>query len=164
MSVCLVAPPKNLSCAVISPTILPEGANVVIDNKNGTVPWAGPNGRHGHKTLTKTSRPPPANIMMAQIGVELFAICLITCYSKGEELLWTTLNSISATSYSDTRKLLFVVCDGMITGAGKKHRTPDICVSLLDSDLRFGNPEPMGYFAIGSGTKKENRPMVYAGH
>ena len=71
---------------------------------------------------------------------------------------------ISATSYLDTRKFLFVVCDGMITGAGEKCSTPDICVSLLDSDLWFGNPEPRGYFAVGSGTKKENRAMVYAGH
>ena len=54
--------------------------------------------------------------------------------------------------------------DGMITGVGEKRSTPDICVSLLDSDPQFGNPEPMGYFAIGSGTNKENRAMVYAGH
>ncbi|KAF8504120.1 glycosyltransferase family 2 protein [Gautieria morchelliformis] len=159
----LVATPKNLSRTVISPSVLPEGANMAVGNKNGTAPWAGPKGAH-HKTLTKTLPHPPANITMSQIGAELFAVCLVTCYSEGEESIRTTLDSISATSYSDARKLLFVVCDGMITGAGEKRSTPDICVSLLDADPRFGNPEPMGYIAVGSGTKRENRAMVYAGH
>ena len=53
---------------------------------------------------------------------------------------------------------------GMITGAGEKRSTTDICVGLLDADPRFGNPTPMSYFAVGSGKKKENRAMVYAGH
>ena len=101
---------------------------------------------------------------LAQIGAELFAVCLVTCYSEGEESLRTTLDSISTTTYADSRKLLFVVADGMITGAGEKKSTPDICVSLLEADPRFGNPVPMSYFAVGSGAKAENRAMVYAGH
>ncbi|KAJ2969608.1 hypothetical protein NUW54_g12923 [Trametes sanguinea] len=101
---------------------------------------------------------------LAQIGAELFAVCLVTCYSEGEDSLRTTLDSISTTSYADSRKLLFVVADGMITGAGEKRSTPDICVSLLEADPRFGNPVPMSYNAVGSGAKAENRAMVYAGH
>ena len=164
MSARLVATPKNLSRTVISPSVLPEGANVAVNNKNGTAPWAGPNGASKNRVLAKSSSQPAANITMSQIGAELFAICLVTCYSEGEESIRTTLDSISSTSYSDARKLLFVVCDGMITGAGEKRSTPDICVGLLQADPRFGNPEPMGYFAVGSGAKKENRAMVYAGH
>ncbi|GJJ06163.1 hypothetical protein Clacol_000352 [Clathrus columnatus] len=161
MSARLVAPPKNLSRTVISPAVLPEGANITIDNKTGTAPWAGPKGP-GRNKITKAH--PTTNISMAQIGAELFAVCLVTCYSEGEEGIRTTLDSISETSYSDSRKLLFVVCDGMITGAGEKKSTPDICVGLLDADARFGNPEPMGYFSVGLGAKSENRAMVYAGH
>jgi len=56
-------------------------------------------------------------------------------------------------TYSDARKLLFVVADGMITGAGEKMGTPNICVGLLDADPRFGNPTSMSYLSIGSGTK-----------
>lgn len=165
MSARLVAPPKNLGRTVISPAVLPEGANITIDNKTGTAPWAGPKGPGQNNNRLSKSRPQPAtNISMAQIGAELFAVCLVTCYSEGEEGIRTTLDSISATTYSDSRKLLFVVCDGMITGAGEKKSTPDICVGLLDADPRFGNPEPMGYFAVGSGAKSENRAMVYAGH
>lgn len=162
MSARLVAPPKNLSRRVVSPAVLPEGANTTIDNKTGTAPWAdGPKGPRGNKLIRSQ---PATDISMAQIGAELFAVCLVTCYSEGEDGIRTTLDSISATSYSDSRKLLFVVCDGMITGAGEKKSTPDVCVGLLDADPRFGNPEPMGYFSVGLGSKSENRAMVYAGH
>ncbi len=169
---------STLNRRVISPAVLPEGANVSIDNKNGTAPWAGPDGTkklsksaksprsfQSSSTATLTNSDSAAPIMsLAQIGAELFAVCLVTCYSEGEESLRTTLDSISVTSYSDQRKLLFVVADGMITGAGEKRSTPDICVGLLDADPRFGNPTPMSYVAVGSGSKQENRAMVYAGH
>jgi len=170
---------SSLNRSAISPAVLPEGANVSVDNTDGTAPWAG---RDGTKKLAKpskslrsfqssttltnsTARDYAAPVMsLAQIGAELFAVCLVTCYSEGEESLRTTLDSISLTTYSDQRKLLFVIADGMITGAGEKRSTPDICVGLLDADPRFGNPTPMSYIAVGSGSKQENRAMVYAGH
>lgn len=179
MSARLAGPPDSviLNRSAISPAVMPEGANITIDNPNGTAPWAGP---QGTKKITKPSKSArslasssstlvnqegAAPIMsLAQIGAELFAVCLVTCYSEGEESLRTTLDSISTTTYADSRKLLFVVADGMITGAGEKKSTPDICVSLLEADPRFGNPVPMSYFAVGSGAKAENRAMVYAGH
>ena len=178
MSSRLIAAPKNLNRRVISPAVMPEGANMNVDSKNGTAPWAaagggGANGRKPKAALTKTPKSATALIpsettapviSMATIGDELFCVCLITCYSEGEESIRGTLDSISMTTYSDTRKLLFVVCDGMITGAGEKRSTPDICVGLLEADPRFGNPAPMSYVAVGLGAKRENRAMVYAGH
>ncbi|KAJ3776522.1 glycosyltransferase family 2 protein [Lentinula raphanica] len=172
----------TLNRNAISPAVMPEGANVSIDNRNGTAPWAAPGG--GAKKLNKkdfnksdrsfgssttltnsTSEGSVAPVMsLASIGAELFAVCLVTCYSEGEDSLRTTLDSISRTTYSDSRKLLFVVADGMITGAGEKKSTPDICVGLLEADPRFGNPIPMMYEAVGSGDKAINRAMVYAGH
>ncbi|KAF5326191.1 hypothetical protein D9611_000171 [Ephemerocybe angulata] len=174
----LAGPPsaQELSRNAISPAVLPEGANVSVDNRNGTAPWSNPSkkltkGVKGGRsiasssstTLTNPETPPPI-MSLQQIGAELFAVCLVTCYSEGEESLRTTLDSISNTTYSDARKLLFVVADGMITGAGEKQSTPDICVSLLEADPRFGNPMPMSYPSIGSGAKSCNRAMVYAGH
>ena len=176
----LAGPPnsQDFNRSAISPAVMPEGANMSIDNKNGTAPWAA-----GQKKLGKPSKlgrsmasssatlinhdgsSGPAPIMsLSQIGAELFAVCLVTCYSEGEESLRTTLDSISATTYSDARKLLFVVADGLITGAGEKKSTPDICIGLLEADPRFGNPIPMSYCAVGSGAKAQNRAMVYAGH
>lgn len=178
----LIAPPdsRDLNRSAISPAVMPQGANVSIDNKHGTAPWAG--APAAAKKLNKSAKPhltssssatlvntyaePSAAPVMslASIGRELYAVCLVTCYSEGEEGLRTTLDSISLTNYSDQRKLIFVVADGMITGAGEKKSTPDICVSLLDADPRFGNPQPMMYGAVGSGAKAQNRAMVYAGH
>ncbi|KAK0455112.1 glycosyltransferase family 2 protein [Armillaria borealis] len=182
----LAGPPnsRDLERSAISPAVMPEGANVSIDNKNGTAPWAGPAGsakKLNKANMNKSARSfasassttlinsstdgAAAPIMsLASIGRELFAVCLVTCYSEGEESLRTTLDSISRTTYSDQRKLLFVVADGMITGAGEKMSTPDICVRLLDADPRFGNPMPMLYSAVGSEEKAQNRAMVYAGH
>ncbi|KAG9035329.1 Chitin synthase, class 1 [Tulasnella sp. JGI-2019a] len=196
----LIQPPKNLGRTVISPAVMPEGANVAVDNKNGTAPWAGGGapitigGKKMHKgnvyqktansspnTSSATLVPSPSShsnnispnstkapaqplITMGQIGAELFCVCLVTCYSEGEDSLRTTCDSISTTNYSDARKLLFIVADGVITGEGEKRSTPDICISMLDQDPRFGTPIPMGYIAVGGGAKQENRAMVYAGH
>ncbi|KZT04611.1 glycosyltransferase family 2 protein [Laetiporus sulphureus 93-53] len=177
----LCSPPDStdLNKSAISHAVMPDGANISIRNKNGTAPWAG---RVGPKklpksgltprsltsstsTLVNSTEGPVAPVMsLAEIGAELFAVCLVTCYSEGEESLRTTLDAISRTTYADSRKLLFIVADGMITGAGEKRSTPDICVGLLEPDLRFGNPTPMSYIAVGAGAKAENRAFVYAGH
>jgi chitin synthase len=171
------APDSNvLNRNAISPAVMPEGANVSVDNKHGTAPWAGNRGaatlnksdRSFGSSTTLTNSPSDGSVApimsLAEIGAELFAVCLVTCYSEGEDSLRTTLDSISQTTYSDSRKLLFVIADGMITGAGEKKSTPDICVGLLEADPRFGNPIPMMYGSVGSGEKAINRAMVYAGH
>ncbi|KAI0029717.1 glycosyltransferase family 2 protein [Vararia minispora EC-137] len=165
---------RSLDRHAISPAVLPEGANVSVDNRLGTAPWAG-GGRKlqkpgakgssmGDQSLANGNSAMSPVLNLARIGAELFTICLVTCYSEGEDSLRTTLDSISQTTFSDERKLLFVVADGMITGAGEKRSTPDICVSLLEADPRFGDPVPMSYIAVGTGAKAENRAMVYAGH
>ncbi|KAH7108196.1 chitin synthase-domain-containing protein [Auriculariales sp. MPI-PUGE-AT-0066] len=170
----LIVTPKNLSKSGISPAVMPGGANVAVDSKHGEAPWAknkrlnkiAPPPRSARATSTLMSNDTHAGslISMAHIGAELFCVCLVTCYSEDEESIKGTLDSISQTSYSDSRKLIFIVADGMITGAGASRSTPDICVGLLDADPRFGNPTPMGYIAVGLGAKAENRAMVYAGH
>ncbi|KAA1069369.1 Chitin synthase, class 1 [Puccinia graminis f. sp. tritici] len=101
---------------------------------------------------------------MAAIGAELFCVCLVTCYSEGAEGIKKTLDSISAADYLDARKLLFVVCDGMITGHREKILTPDVCVGFLDADPLFGDPMPMSYRAVAAGAKEHNQAMIYAGH
>ncbi|EJU04233.1 hypothetical protein DACRYDRAFT_20829 [Dacryopinax primogenitus] len=179
----LVKPPRNLSRTVISPAVMPEGANVTVDNEMGTAPWTARAAKKSGKLTkrsSKTSRPSSPSlrgpaaaaavaaaqplIQATQIGAELYTVCLVTCYSENEHSIRGTLDSIAGTQYSDKRKLLFVVCDGMVTGSGEKTSTPDICVGLLEADERFGDPMPLLYGAIGTGAKRENRAMVYAGH
>lgn len=175
MSARLVRPPTDLARTAISPAVMPEGANMSINNKSGTAPWANPilpskkfrgnpNAERTSSSRALVNGTPEPMISLARIGAELFTIALVTCYSEGEDSVRGTVESIAATNYSDSRKLIWIVCDGMITGQGEKMSTPDICVSMLDADPRFGNPMPMGYIAVGSGAKRENRAMVYAGH
>lgn len=193
----LVRPPKNLKRQVISPAVMPEGANIDVDNTTGAAPWttqevqrrqtqrlkkgdasrgrrAGGGGASSSREKDPFTEKPqrgPADpldnegmISMASIGAELFCVCLVTCYSEGAEGIKSTLDSIAATSYSDARKLIFIVCDGMITGDGESASTPDICVGMLKADERFGEPQAMSYISIGHGAKAHNQAMVYAGH
>jgi hypothetical protein len=49
-------------------------------------------------------------LTLGRIGRDLFVVCLVTCYTESE----------------DNRKLLFVIADGMTTGAGEKKNTPSL--------------------------------------
>jgi chitin synthase len=191
----MIKPPKNLKRNVISPAVLPEGANIDVDNTTGAAPWTEAavkrqQTRRLQKGATRKGRSegdlekplprshsdavseldaalpvnPDGMISMASIGAELFCVCLVTCYSEGAEGIKITLDSIAGTTYSDARKLMFVVCDGMITGSGEKMSTPDICVGMIERDPRFGDPTPMSYVAVADGSKAHNQAMVYAGH
>jgi chitin synthase len=176
----MVRPPKHLSQSAVSPMVMPSaGAKFSVDAPGGTAPWRGGTvrqqrptkggGRAGRSAggdtavLAPADKPAPL-VTQTQIGAELFAVCLVTCYSESLESIKGTCDSLANTTYADGRKLLFIVADGMITGAGETVSTPDHCVGLLEADERFGNPLPMGYLAVGSGRKRENRAMVYAGH
>ncbi|KAJ9055454.1 hypothetical protein DSO57_1003951 [Entomophthora muscae] len=95
---------------------------------------------------------------------ELFTILLVTCYSEGEQSMRTTIESLVGTDYSDDKKMLFIVADGIITGSGNDRSTPELCVEMLDLDPQFSNPEPQSYIAVAAGHKQHNRAQVYAGH
>ncbi|KAE8227976.1 hypothetical protein CF326_g7108 [Tilletia indica] len=135
--------------------IMPEGAMTTY-NSSGAAPWA-------NKPKPPPSRGGPARFDSTEIGSEPYTVCLVTCYSEGEEGISTTLTSLAETEYSDSRKLLFVVADGMVTGSGESMSTPDICVGLLEADPRFGTPMPMSFTSVASGAKAHNMAMVYAG-
>jgi chitin synthase len=170
----LIQPPKNLKRHGVSPAVMPVGANLTKESRAGTAPWTGAKlqkgraPRNGNDWEKEDKTPMPADhngmISMASIGAELFCVCLVTCYSEGEEGIRTTLDSIAGSNYSDARKLLFVVCDGMITGSGESKSTPDICVGMIEADPRFGTPTPMSYLAVAAGQKAHNQAMVYVGH
>jgi chitin synthase len=201
LSAKLIKEPKNLKRHAVSPAVMPEGANIDVDNTTGAAPWTnqevqrkatmrlrkgetrsgGRGGGAGAAEKDYLEKPTGAGaptggaggpdavgldgmISMASIGAELFCVCLVTCYSEGADGIKTTLDSIAGTTYSDARKLIFIVCDGMITGHGEKASTPDICVAMLEADPRFGEPQAMSYVAIGDGSKAHNQAMVYAGH
>ncbi|KAF9289779.1 glycosyltransferase family 2 protein [Linnemannia elongata] len=94
----------------------------------------------------------------------IHTMALVTCYSEGIDGLRTTLDSIATTDYPNSHKLIVVICDGMIIGAGNNMSTPDICLSMMQDDLvPRDDVIAHSYVAIADGTKRHNMAKVYAG-
>ncbi|PVU97197.1 hypothetical protein BB561_000698 [Smittium simulii] len=91
-----------------------------------------------------------------------FVICNVPCYTEGEDSLRLTLESLAKLHYDDKKKLLFVICDGMIMGAGNDRTTPQIVLDTLGADPSL-DPSPLSYHALGEGQKQHNRAKVYSG-
>jgi len=91
-------------------------------------------------------------------------MCLITCYSEGEQGIRTTLDSIVTTDYPNSHKFMLIVCDGMIMGHGETMTTPDIIVSMMKDHAVPPEKVPaFSYVAVASGSKRHNMAKVYAG-
>ncbi|KAJ9113179.1 hypothetical protein QFC22_006018 [Naganishia vaughanmartiniae] len=90
-----------------------------------------------------------------------FVICQVPCYSEGEDSLRRTIDSLARLKYDDKRKLILVICDGNVTGAGNGKPTPDIVLDIL------GNPnddtEKLSFLSLGDGAKQHNMGKVYSG-
>ncbi|KAI9302596.1 chitin synthase-domain-containing protein [Cunninghamella echinulata] len=91
-----------------------------------------------------------------------FVICQVPCYTEDEESLRKTIDSISVLKYDDKRKLLFIICDGMIVGGGNDRPTPRIVLDILGVDPNI-DPEPLSFLSVGEGQKLHNMGKVYSG-
>jgi len=94
----------------------------------------------------------------------LYTMCLVTCYSEGEQGIHNTLDSLASTTYQDDHKLIFVIADGIIRGEGNSRYTPDIICGLMQEDKTLPKPQPQSYIAIASGEKQHNMAKVHAGY
>lgn len=91
-------------------------------------------------------------------------ICLVTAYSESVEGLRTTLDSLATTDYPNSHKLLLIIADGMVKGAGNTLTTPDICLTMMKELVVPANEvEAHSYVAIADGHKRHNMAKVYAG-
>lgn len=91
-----------------------------------------------------------------------FAICQVPCYTEGNTSLKAAINSLATMKYDDKRKLLFLICDGMIIGAGNDQPTPRIVLDILGVDPA-NDPEPLAYRSLGEGNMQLNYAKVYSG-
>ncbi|RKP01154.1 hypothetical protein CXG81DRAFT_12359 [Caulochytrium protostelioides] len=91
-----------------------------------------------------------------------FVVIQIPCYTEGESSMRKTIDTLSTTVYDDKRKLLFIICDGMIIGAGNDRPTPRIVLDILGVDPA-ASPPSYQYEAIGEGSKRLNMGQVYCG-
>jgi chitin synthase len=95
-------------------------------------------------------------------NLERFIMCQIPAYTEDEESLRRAIDSAARMKYDDKRKLLVIVCDGMIIGQGNDRPTPRIVLDILG--VPEGNdPEPLSFEALGEGLKQHNMGKVYTG-
>ncbi|RKP26540.1 chitin synthase-domain-containing protein [Syncephalis pseudoplumigaleata] len=91
-----------------------------------------------------------------------FVVCQVPCYTEGEESLKDTIDSLAVLKYDDKRKLIFIICDGMIVGSGNDRPTPRIVLDILGADPTI-DPEPLSFLSLGDGIKQHNMGKVYTG-
>jgi chitin synthase len=91
-------------------------------------------------------------------------LCLVTTYNESMAGLRTTFDSIATSEYPNSHKLLLVLCDGNVKGAGESQSTPDYVVSMMkDLAVPADEVRPFSYVAIATGYKRHNMARVYAG-
>lgn len=91
-------------------------------------------------------------------------LCLVTCYSEGEEGIRTTIDSIAMTDYPNSHKTIVVICDGIIKGKGEEFSTPDIVLGMVkDHYVPPDEVKPFSYVAVATGSKRHNMAKVYSG-
>ncbi|KAK7207016.1 chitin synthase [Myxozyma melibiosi] len=91
-----------------------------------------------------------------------FVICQIPAYTEGEDELRRAIDSLTALQYDNKRKLLFIICDGMIIGSGNEKPTPNIVLELLGADPRL-DPPALPFRSVGEGSAQLNYGKVYSG-
>ena len=86
----------------------------------------------------------------------------VPCYTEGEESLKKTIDSLATLNYDDKRKLIMVICDGMIVGAGNDRPTPRIVLDILGVDQTV-EPDPLMFKSVAEGSKQLNYGKVWSG-
>ncbi|CAN6648337.1 hypothetical protein TRVA0_023S00474 [Trichomonascus vanleenenianus] len=94
--------------------------------------------------------------------LDRFIICQVPAYTEDEESLRRAIDSLARMKYDDKRKLLFVICDGMIVGAGNDKPTPRIVLDILNHNPT-DDPQALSFESLGEGAKQHNMGKVYSG-
>jgi len=91
-----------------------------------------------------------------------FVICQVPAYTEGEDQLRKGLDSLTALAYDNKRKLICVICDGMIVGGGNDRPTPKIVLDILGVDPKL-DPPALPFRSVGHGAEQLNYGKVYSG-
>ena len=95
-------------------------------------------------------------------NLDKFVICQVPAYTEDEESLRRAIDSAARMKYDDKRKLLVIICDGMIIGQGNDRPTPRIVLDILGVPDTV-DPEPLSFESLGEGMKQHNMGKVYSG-
>ncbi|KAK5998210.1 Chitin synthase 6 [Cladobotryum mycophilum] len=91
-----------------------------------------------------------------------FVICQVPAYTEGEDSLRKALDSLTALQYDNKRKLICVICDGVLVGQGNDRPTPKIVLDILGVDPKV-DPPALPFKAVGPGSDQLNYGKVYSG-
>lgn len=91
-----------------------------------------------------------------------FVICQVPAYTEGEESLRKALDSLTALQYDNKRKLICVICDGMIVGGGNDRPTPKIVLDILGVDPKM-DPPALPFHSVGESSEQLNYGKIYSG-
>ncbi|KAH6950819.1 chitin synthase-domain-containing protein [Fusarium avenaceum] len=91
---------------------------------------------------------------------EKFVICQVPAYTEDEESLRRAINSLTALDYDNQRKLLCIICDGIVVGQGNDRPTSKIILDIVDNN---SDPVALPFKSIGSGSDQLNYGKVYSG-
>jgi chitin synthase len=95
-------------------------------------------------------------------NLDKFVICQVPVYTEDEDSVRRAIDSAARMKYDDKRKLLVVICDGMIIGQGNDRPTPRIVLDILGVADTV-DPEPLSFESLGEGMKQHNMGKVYSG-
>ena len=96
------------------------------------------------------------------VAQDKFVICHVPAYTEGEDHLRKGLDSLTALAYDNKRKLICVICDGMIVGGGNDRPTPKIVLDILGVDPKV-DPPALPFKSVGAGNEQLNYGKVYSG-
>ena len=95
-------------------------------------------------------------------NLDKFIICQVPAYTEDEDSLRRAIDSMARMRYDDKRKLLLVICDGMIIGQGNDRPTPRIVLDIFGVPETV-DPEPLSFESLGEGMKQHNMAKIYSG-
>jgi len=95
-------------------------------------------------------------------NLDKFVICTVPAYTEDEDSLRRAIDSAARMRYDDKRKLLLIICDGMIIGQGNDRPTPRIVLDILGVPDNV-DPEPLSFESLGEGQKQHNMGKIYSG-
>lgn len=91
-----------------------------------------------------------------------FVICQVPAYTEGEDSLRKAIDSLTALQYDNKRKLICIICDGMIVGGGNDRPTPKIVLDILGVDPKI-DPPALPFKSVGESNEQLNYGKIYSG-
>jgi chitin synthase len=95
-----------------------------------------------------------------QSSKKMDVIIMVTCFSESKKQVKASLDSVVEDKYPNENKLLFVICDGIVTGANNSRTTAEIILRLMDVHEKSQLPKAMAYISLEEDKKQINRAMV----